>query len=90
MPTQMPSRVSAITTESFEPYVSVEKAAQYLDLYRHQRQGVGTRSRHQHFLAHAQLDAGIEAFCRLAQMRSSPFLNAPAAGVADPAACHAA
>ena len=32
MPTQMPSRVSAITTESFEPYVSVEKAAQYLDL----------------------------------------------------------
>src|SRR5437588_6151387 len=59
-----------------------------LPLHRHQRQGVGTRSGHQRFLAHAQLDAGIEAFRRLAQGRSCPFLNAPAVEVADPAVCH--
>jgi len=32
MPTQVPTLLSTIATESFEPYVSVEKAAQYLDL----------------------------------------------------------
>jgi excisionase family DNA binding protein len=30
----MPTLVSAISTESFEPYVSVDKAAQYLDIKR--------------------------------------------------------
>ena len=59
-----------------------------LPLPRHQRQSVGTCAGHQRFLAHAQLDAGIEAFRRLAQGRSCPFLNAPAVGVADPAVCH--
>jgi excisionase family DNA binding protein len=32
MPTEMPALASTITRENFEPYVSVEKAAQYLDL----------------------------------------------------------
>ena len=32
MPTQMPVLVPTTPAESFEPYVSVEKAAQYLDL----------------------------------------------------------
>jgi len=34
MPTQMPILVSTIPSESFEPYVSVEKAAHYLDMKR--------------------------------------------------------
>lgn len=32
MPTQMPALLSTIPIDNFEPYVSVEKAAQYLDL----------------------------------------------------------
>jgi excisionase family DNA binding protein len=34
MPTQMPTLVSTIRAERFEPYVSVDKAAQYLDIKR--------------------------------------------------------
>ncbi len=34
MPTQMPTLISTISSESFEPYVSVDKAAQYLDIKR--------------------------------------------------------
>jgi hypothetical protein len=34
MPTQMAALISTIGTESFEPYVSVDKAAQYLDIKR--------------------------------------------------------
>lgn len=32
MPTQMPALLSTIPIDNFEPYVSVEKAARYLDL----------------------------------------------------------
>jgi excisionase family DNA binding protein len=34
MASQMPALVSTIGTESFEPYISVDKAAQYLDIKR--------------------------------------------------------
>ena len=34
MASQMPTLVSTIRTESFEPYISVDKPAQYLDIKR--------------------------------------------------------
>ena len=34
MASQMPTLVSTISTKSFEPYISVDKAAQYLDIKR--------------------------------------------------------